>query len=51
MKKKLEEKKMLKNEKFIEHHFYVSNFTHNFEKSAKLFFKETIKLKELNLFF
>ncbi len=51
IKKKLEEKKLLKNEKFIEHHFYVSNFTNNFEKSAKLFFKETIKLKELNLFF
>ena len=51
IKNKLEEKNLLKNEKFIEHHFYVSNFTDNFEKSAKLFFKETVKLKELNLFF
>ena len=29
-----------------EHHFYVSNYTKSFEKSAKFFFKEDIKLEE-----
>ena len=33
-----------------EHHFYVSNYTESFEKSAKFFFKEDLKLKEVQLF-
>tara|TARA_B100001758_G_scaffold247951_1_gene268978 strand:+ start:12701 stop:13501 length:801 start_codon:yes stop_codon:yes gene_type:complete len=32
------------------HHFYVSNYTISFEKSAKFFFKEDIKLEEIGLF-
>ena len=32
------------------HHFYVSNYTKSFEQSAKFFFKEDIKLEEVNLF-
>jgi len=31
------------------HHFYVSNYTKSFEKSAQFFFKENLKLKELKL--
>ena len=33
-----------------EHHFYVSNYTVSFEKSAKFFFKEDLKLEEVSLF-
>lgn len=32
-----------------EHHFYVSNYTKSFGESAKFFFKEDLKLKEVNL--
>ena len=32
-----------------EHHFYVSNYTESFEKSARFFFKEDLKLKEVKL--
>jgi glutamate racemase len=32
-----------------EHHFYVSNYTRSFEESAKFFFREDIKLEEINL--
>jgi len=32
-----------------EHHFYVSNYTKSFEKSAKFFFREDLKLEEMNL--
>ena len=32
-----------------EHHFYVSNYTKSFEKSAKFFFREDLKLEEVNL--
>ncbi len=48
--------KYLKNENLLnhnisnQHYFYVSNYTKSFEKSAKFFFKETIKLEEINLF-
>ena len=41
---------LLSNKQKNEHHFYVSNYTESFEKSAKFFFKETIKLEEVNLF-
>jgi glutamate racemase len=32
-----------------QHHFFVSNYTKSFEKSAKFFFKEDIKLEEVNV--
>lgn len=48
--KKLEKNKLLNDQKKTEHYFYVSNYTKSFEKSAKFFFKETIKLEEVNLF-
>ncbi|MAW31160.1 MAG: glutamate racemase [Flavobacteriales bacterium] len=32
------------------HHFYVSNYTHSFENSAKFFFEKAIKLEEVKLF-
>ena len=48
--KKLKAKDLLNNSKSTKHHFYVSNYTKSFEKSAKFFFKETIKLEEINLF-
>lgn len=36
--------------KSTKHHFYVSNYTKSFEKSAKFFFKEDVKLEEIKLF-
>jgi glutamate racemase len=48
--KQLKKDNLLNNIKSTEHHFYVSNYTESFEKSAKFFFKETIKLEEVNLF-
>jgi glutamate racemase len=32
-----------------EHHFYVSNYTESFEKSAQFFFQENLKLKEVKI--
>ena len=46
----LKEDDLLNTIKSTEHHFYVSNYTKSFEKSAKLFFKKAIKLEEINLF-
>ena len=47
---KLRENDLLNNNKrTIKDSFYVSNFTKSFEKSAKLFFKEKIQLKEIDL--
>lgn len=48
--KKLKANDLLNNSKSAKHHFYVSNYTDSFEKSAKFFFKETIRLEEINLF-
>ena len=48
--RQLEKKNLLNNSKTTKHHFYVSNYTESFEKSAKFFFKEDLKLKEVNLF-
>ena len=31
------------------HHFYVSNYTKSFGESAKFFFREDLKLEEINL--
>ena len=46
----LKENDLLSNTSETEHHFYVSNYTASFEKSAKFFFKEDIRLEEVNLF-
>jgi len=46
----LKDKNLLNNTKETKHHFYVSNYTKSFEQSAKFFFKEDIKLEEINLF-
>ena len=46
----LKKRNLLSNSTEKEHHFYVSNYTESFEKSAQFFFKENIKLKEVNLF-
>ena len=40
---------LLNNNTKTEHHFYVSNYTKSFEKSAKFFFRKDIKLEEVNL--
>jgi len=47
--KQLEKNNLLNNSKATEHHFYVSNYTESFEKSAKFFFQEDLKLKEITL--
>jgi len=46
----LKKRNLLSNSTEKEHHFYVSNYTESFEKSAQFFFKENIKLEEVNLF-
>jgi len=46
----LKENDLLSNTSRTKHHFYVSNYTESFEKSAKFFFKEDIKLEEISLF-
>lgn len=46
--KQLEEDNLLNTKKLNEHHFYVSNYTKSFEKSARFFFQEEIQLKEIN---
>ena len=35
--------------KHADYHFYVSNYTSSFEKSAQFFFRENIKLEEITL--
>ena len=47
--KQLETDNLLNNNAKTEHHFYVSNYTKSFEKSAKFFFREDLKLEEVNL--
>ena len=46
----LKKRNLLRNSTEKGHHFYVSNYTESFEKSAQFFFKENIKLEEVNLF-
>ena len=46
--KQLEEDNLLNNRELTEHHFYVSNYTESFEKSARFFFQQEIQLKEIN---
>lgn len=46
----LENAKMLNTESELsKHHFYVSDYTESFEKTAQSFFEAEIKLEELNL--
>jgi glutamate racemase len=47
--RKLKADNLLNNNIKTEHHFYVSNYTRSFEKSAKFFFKEDLSLEEMNL--
>ena len=47
--KQLKEDNLLNDSKETEHHFYVSNYTESFEKSAKFFFQEDLQLEEVNL--
>ena len=46
--KQLEEDDLLNTSELTEYHFYVSNYTESFEKSARFFFQEEIQLKEIN---
>lgn len=46
IKQLLEEKKLLNDKKRASHHFYVSDFTKNFEQSTRYFFKEKIHLEK-----
>ena len=45
----LEKNDILSNSEKNKHHFYVSNYTKSFEESANFFFKEYIKLEEVNI--
>ena len=48
--KQLKTNNLLNDSTKTEHHFYVSNYTKSFGESAKFFFREDLKLKEVNLF-
>ncbi|MAW21132.1 MAG: glutamate racemase [Flavobacteriales bacterium] len=50
IKNTLKKNSLLSTKSDKEHHFYVSNYTVSFEKSAKFFFKEDLKLEEVSLF-
>ena len=45
----LVKKNLLANHKSPHHHFFISDYTKSFEKSAKYFFKNKIKLEEANI--
>jgi len=47
--KQLKADNLLNDSAKTEHHFYVSNYTKSFEESAKFFFREDLKLEEVNL--
>jgi glutamate racemase len=47
--KQLKNDNLLNDSNQTEHHFYVSNYTESFEKSAQFFFQEDLKLKEVKL--
>ena len=47
--RQLKKDNLLNNIETTKHHFYVSNYTKSFEKSAKFFFREDIKLEEANI--
>ena len=47
--KQLKNDNLLNDSNQTEDHFYVSNYTESFEKSAQFFFQEDLKLKEIKL--
>ena len=47
--KQLKHDNLLNDSNVTKHYFYVSNYTESFEKSAKFFFQENLKLKEVRL--
>ena len=47
--KELKNKLLLNDQQKAKYYFYVSNYTNSFEKSANFFFKEDIKLEEVQL--
>ena len=47
--KQLKADNLLNDNAKTEHHFYVSNYTKSFEESARFFFREYLKLEEINL--
>jgi glutamate racemase len=47
--KQLKADNLLNDNAKTEHHFYVSNYTKSFGESAKFFFREDLKLEEVNL--
>ena len=51
IKNNLQSKKLLKtNSEKLKHHFYVSDYTENFQKKTELFFSSKIILEEVNIF-
>jgi len=51
IKNSLKEKKALKSKsKNLQHQFYVSDYTENFQKKTELFFSSKILLEEVNIF-
>ena len=49
IKDSLESMDLLSLNSFPKYDFYASNYTNSFEKTASLFFKEEIKLKEIKI--
>ena len=47
--KELKKRLLLNDQKKAKYYFYVSNYTNSFEKSANFFFREDIKLEEVQL--
>ncbi len=45
----LKKKNLLNNKVKTNHQFYVSNYTKSFEQSTRFFFKEGVKLEEVNI--
>ncbi len=49
VKEVLSKKNLLSDKLEAKHHFYVSDFTHSFDKTAQLFFHEKVHLEEQNI--
>jgi len=47
--KEIDKLELINTETSPEYHFYVSNYTKSFAKSAKFFFQEEIKIEEVNI--
>jgi glutamate racemase len=48
--RELKKNNLLNDSAKTEHHFYVSSYTRSFGESAKFFFREDLKLEEVNIF-